>query len=181
MNAAIGRLRESVEALGSTGVIGVALLVFAAGLYATAVLPLADERASLRAEAERMQTRLQMSGSPAGRRGTLAEQLATFYAFFPPPQSSPDWLRKIHTAAKAKGLVLQSGEYKLERSSEARLARYQITLPVVGSYAQIRGFVGQVLADVPAAALEEITLRRENVASPRLEARIRLTLYLGSA
>jgi Tfp pilus assembly protein PilO len=181
MNAALERLRESLETLGPLGVIGVALLAFAAALYGAAVMPLANEREGLRAEADRMQARLQMSGSPAGGRGTLAEQLAAFYAFFPAPQSSPDWLGKIHKAAKAKGLVLQSGEYKLERSSDSRLARYQITLPVVGSYAQIRGFVGQVLAEVPAAALEEITLRRESVASPRLEARIRLTLYIGSA
>ena len=181
MNAAAQRLREAVERLGPTGVVGVALLVFAATLYATAVAPRAAERAALQAEAERLRERLQMSGSPVGAKGTLAEQLATFYAFFPPAQSSPDWLGKIHAAAKAKGLVLQSGEYKLERSADSRLARYQITLPVTGSYAQLRGFVGQVLADVPAAALEEITLRRESVASSRLEARIRLTLYLGSA
>jgi Tfp pilus assembly protein PilO len=181
MNGLVERLRESIEALGTAGVIGVALLVFAATLYGTAVVPRAAERTALQAEAERLRERLQMSGSPAGAKGTLAEQLATFYAFFPPTQSSPDWLGKIHAAAKAKGLVLQSGEYKLERSADSRLARYQITLPVTGSYAQLRGFVGQVLADVPAAALEEITLRRESVASPRLEARIRLTLYLGSA
>ena len=180
MNERVRRLRESVEGLGPAGVIGVALLVFAATLYGTAVVPRAQERAALQAEAERQRERLQMSGSPTGR-GTLGEQLATFYAFFPPAQSSPDWLGKIHAAAKAKGLVLQSGEYKLERSADSRLARYQIVLPVTGSYAQLRGFVGQVLADVPAAALEEITLRRESVSSPRLEARIRLTLYLGSA
>jgi len=177
----VARLREKVEAIGTAGVVGLALLVFAVTLYATAVAPLGQERARLRAEADRMRDRLQMSGSPAGAKGTLAEQLATFYAFFPPPQSSPDWLGKIHAAARAKGLVLQSGEYRLERSPDLRLARYQITLPVTGSYAQLRGFIGQVLADVPAAALEEITLRRESVASPRLDARIRLTLYLGSA
>jgi Tfp pilus assembly protein PilO len=181
MNPVLRRWRESVEALGLAGVVGIALLVFAATLYGTAVAPRAAERAALQAEAERLRERLRMSGSPAGAKGTLAEQLATFYAFFPPAQSSPDWLGKIHAAAKAKGLVLQSGEYKLERSADARLARYQITLPVTGSYAQLRGFIGQVLTDVPAAALEEITLRRESVASPRLEARIRLTLYLGSA
>ena len=181
MSAIIRRLRESVEGLGPAGVVGVALLVFAATLYGTAVVPRAQERAALQAEAERLRERLQMSGSPTGAKGTLSEQLAAFYAFFPPAQSSPDWLGKIHAAAKAKGLVLQSGEYKLERSADSRLARYQIVLPVTGSYAQLRGFVGQVLADVPAAALEEITLRRESVASPRLEARIRLTLYLGSA
>jgi len=180
MNPIVARLREKVEALGAAGVVGVALLVFAATLYAAAVAPLAQERATLRAEAERMQQRLKMTGSTAGAKGSLPEQLERFYAFFPPPQSSPDWLGKINAAAKAKGLVLQSGEYKLDRSPDSRLARYQITLPVTGSYAQLRGFVGQVLADVPAAALEEITLRRESVSSPRLEARIRLTLYLGS-
>jgi Tfp pilus assembly protein PilO len=181
VNALIERLRTAVEQLGRSGVVGIALLAFAAAFYFSAVAPVGTELADLRAEAERLQRRLQMSGSAAGAKGTPAEQLATFYAFFPSPQSSPDWLGKIHAAARAKGLVLRSGEYKLERSADQRLVRYQITLPVAGSYAQIRGFVGQVLADVPAAALEEITLRRESVSSPVLEARIRLTLYLGSA
>jgi hypothetical protein len=181
MNAAVARLRAVVERLGRAGVVGVALLAFAAAFYASAVAPLAIERAGLRAQADDLERRLQLgAGSGGGLRGTPAEQLATFYAFFPPPQSSPDWLGKIDAAARAKGLVLRSGEYRLERGVEHQLARYQITLPVVGSYAQIRGFVGQVLADVPAAALEEITLRRENAASPTLEARIRLTLYLRS-
>jgi hypothetical protein len=181
MNATIGRLRAAVEQLGRAGVVGIALLGFAVAFYFSAVAPLATELASLRTEADDLQQRLQPGGLGGGAKGTPAEQLATFYAFFPPPQSSPDWLGKINAAARAKGLVLRSGEYKLERSADQKLARYQITLPVVGSYAQIRGFVGQVLADVPAAALEEITLRRESVSNPTLEARIRLTLYLRSA
>jgi Tfp pilus assembly protein PilO len=181
MNAAIARLRAAVEQLGRAGVVGIALVAFAVAFYVSAVAPLATELAGLRTEADDLQQRLQMGGPAAGMKGTPAEQLATFYAFFPPPQSSPDWLGKINAAARAQGLVLRSGEYKLERSADQKLARYQITLPVVGSYAQIRGFVGQVLADVPAAALEEITLRRESVSNPTLEARIRLTLYLRSA
>ena len=180
-NALIERLRAEVDRLGRSGVVGIALAGFAAAFYFSAVAPAEERRAGLRAEAERLRERLQMGGTATGAKGTPAEQLAMFYAFFPPPQSSPDWLGKIHAAARAKGLVLRSGEYKLERSPDQRLARYQITLPVAGSYAQIRGFIGQVLADVPAAALEEITLRRENVSNPTLEARIRLTLYLGSA
>jgi len=54
-------------------------------------------------------------------------------------------------------------------------------LPVQGSYAQIRGFVSAVLEQVPAAVLEEVSLKRDSVESARVEARIRLTLYLGSA
>ncbi len=179
MNGLVARLREAVEQLGRAGVVGVALVAFAAAFYFSAVAPLATESAALRAEADALDRRLQTGGAAASR-GTPAEQLATFYAFFPSPQSSPDWLGKINAAARAQGLVLRSGEYKLERGADQKLARYQITLPVVGSYAQIRGFVGRVLAEVPAAALEEITLRRESVSSPTLEARIRLTLYLRS-
>jgi len=181
MNAAIARLRAAVEQLGRAGVVGIALVAFAVAFYFSAVAPLATELAGLRVEADDLERRLQPGGLSGGAKGTPAEQLATFYAFFPSPQSSPDWLGKINAAARAKGLVLRSGEYKLERSADQKLARYQITLPVAGSYAQIRGFVGQVLADVPAAALEEITLRRESVSSSTLEARIRLTLYLRSA
>jgi Tfp pilus assembly protein PilO len=180
MNAVIGRLRAVVEQLGRAGVVGIALGAFAAAFYFSAVAPLATELANLRAEADDLERRLQAGGASAAK-GTPAEQLATFYAFFPSPQSSPDWLGKINAAARAHGLVLRSGEYKLERGAGDKLARYQITLPVAGSYAQIRGFVGRVLADVPAAALEEITLRRESVSSPTVEARIRLTLYLRSA
>jgi hypothetical protein len=180
MNALVERLRTAVERLGRTGVAGVALVAFAAAFYLSAVVPLADERAALRAEADDLEHRLRLGGAVAGK-GTPAEQLATFYAFFPAPQSSPEWLGRINAAARAQGLVLRAGEYKLERAVDQKLVRYQITLPVVGSYAQIRGFVGQVLADVPAAALEEITLRRESVSNPALEARIRLTLFLRSA
>jgi len=181
MNAAIGHLRVAVEQLGRAGVVGIALVAFAVAFYVSAVAPLASELAGLRAEADDLEQRLQPGGLSGGAKGTPAEQRATFYAFFPSPQSSPDWLGKINAAARAKGLVLRSGEYKLERSADQKLVRYQITLPVAGSYAQIRGFVGQVLADVPAAALEEITLRRESASSPMLEARVRLTLYLRSA
>jgi hypothetical protein len=180
MNGLAERLRAGVEALGRTGVVGLALAAFAAALYVSAVVPLATERAALRAEADDLERRLQPGGA-AARKGTPAEQLATFYAFFPAPQSSPEWLGKINAAARANGLALRAGEYKLERPADQKLVRYQITLPVVGSYAQVRGFVAQVLAEVPAAALEEITLRRESVSSPALEARIRFTLFLRSA
>jgi hypothetical protein len=179
MTALLERLRDEVERLGRSGAVGIALLAFALAFHFSAVVPRESERADLLDEASRLEQRPRAAG-PA-EKGTPAEQLATFYAFLPPAQSSPDWLGKIHAAALAKGLVLRSGEYRLDRVADQKFARYQITLPVVGSYAQIRGFVGQVLADVPAAALEEITLRRESAASPTLEARIRLTLYLGRA
>jgi Tfp pilus assembly protein PilO len=174
-----GRLREELERLGWPGVVGLGLLAFAAMAAATALLPLRAQVERLRDEADSLQRRL--GGSDRAGRAPVQDQLATFYAFFPPRDASPDLLGKIHAIAKAKGLQLASGEYRLERAPSPRLARYQVTLPVQGTYAQIRGFVGEVLEQVPAAVLEEVSVRRESVEAARVEARVRLTIYMGAA
>jgi hypothetical protein len=41
----------------------------------------------------------------------------------------------------------------------------------------MRGFIGEVLRDVPAASLDDVQFKRDSGGS-RLEARIRLSLYL---
>ncbi|HSD44483.1 MAG TPA: hypothetical protein VLD36_21795 [Burkholderiales bacterium] len=175
----LGRLREELERLGWPGVVGLGLLAFAAMIAVSALLPLRAEVARLRGEADELQRRI--GGGERAARPQVRDQLATFYAFFPPSDSSPDWLGKIHAIAQAKGVQLASGEYRLERAPSPRLRRYQMTLPVQGTYAQIRGFVGEVLEQVPAAVVEEVSLKRESVETQRVEARVRLTLYLGSA
>jgi Tfp pilus assembly protein PilO len=175
-------LARWIEQFGWPGVIGLALIVFATTLHFSALVPLAAQRANLRTEAETLQARLKAGESIAKRpAASVGEQLGTFYAFFPKPDTTAEWIGRINAAARAKGLTLASGEYKLERRADHKLARYQMTLPVTGTYTQIREFVGAVLADVPAAALDEITLRRDAVTSATLEARIRLSLWLGDA
>lgn len=177
----VAELREEVERLGWPGVVGAGLAALAAALHFSAVAPLDAQLAELRVEADVLQRRYGTGQTLAREKPGAAEQLAAFYAHFPARESSPEWLGRIHAAAEAKGLQLNAGEYKLERRADSRLARYQITLPVQGSYAQIRSFVGEVLQAVPAAVLDDITLKRESVDSPQVEARIRLTLYLGNA
>ena len=173
-------LRARVELLGFSGVIGITLLVFAFTLYIATLLPLNREVSALRTEANVLQKRYSMSGAADLKISTPKEQLASFYGFFPKKETTPEWLHKINLAAIDNGIVLRSGEYKMEQASGDRLARYQIVLPLTGSYPQIRGFIDMVLEQVPAAALNEISLRRDSVSSAQLDARIRLTLYLGA-
>jgi hypothetical protein len=179
VNGWLERLRREIGRLGKAGVVGIALTVFAAAFYISTVRPGDVSLAELREEASTLEGRLRASKLPGGRESTPEEQLAAFYAFFPAAESSPDWLKRMYAAADSRGVVLQSGEYRLIRTPGEALARYEITLPLKGSYSQIRGFVADVLAAVPAAALEEVNLRREGIESPRLDARVRFTLYLG--
>jgi hypothetical protein len=88
-------------------------------------------------------------------------------------------LGQIQRAAQRNELTLAKGEYKFSEERDFRLAAYQVTLPVSGGYAQVRGFVNDVLDAVPAAALEELTLKREAIDDDALEARVRFTLFLG--
>jgi len=182
MNEYLWRARNWLEGIGWPGVVGLALLAFSAGLAATAISSRAAELDALQAEVHALQERYLMTGSTApGGRVTREEQLEAFYGFFPPLATLPDWLERIYAAAEKNGVALEIGEYRLVQERGWRLARYQLTLPVKGSYRQIRAFVAQVLTEVPAAALDEIGFRRDAAASDRIDVRLRLTLYMGRA
>lgn len=181
LNARVAALRSAAARLSWPGVIGSGLLLLAAVLYGLTVVPLEIEVERLRTEVANVNNRTSAALPAGASKENTAEQLAKFYAFFPQRDSSPEWLGKIFATANVHGIVLRSGEYKLERQADQKLARYEITLPIVGSYAQIRGFIGAVLAEVPAASVDEIQLRRDSVSGQTLEARVRLSLYLGRA
>ena len=61
---------------------------------------------------------------------------------------------------------------------EAGLRRYQVTLPVVAPYPAIRAFLGDVLEQLPTAALEQVAFERKRIGASAVEAQIRLTLYV---
>jgi len=160
------------------GMLGLALLIFAGAFYAFAVQPARGRLQALALERAQLATRLGSRGAEAAR-PTERSQLSNFYAFFPLTQAVPELLGEIARAAQRNGLTLDKGEYRLGQDKEFRLAQYQVTFPVRGTYAQVRGFVNAVLDAVPAAALDEITLKREAIGDQNLEARVRFTLYLG--
>lgn len=87
-------------------------------------------------------------------------------------------LRRLFDAAAQAGLYLDRGEYRLMEVREAHLRRYQLSLPVTGSYPEIRAFVARALNADPALALSAIQLRRDRIESPDLEALLNFTLYL---
>ena len=109
---------------------------------------------------------------------TPAQQLEAFYQPFPPGASVPDWLAKIYALADEQQLVLEAGDYVLNHAETGRLDKFTITLPVRGSYPQLRRFIRAALMTAPALALERIDLKRDNVAQGSVEARIVFLLFL---
>lgn len=180
MSEYVGRARYWLEGIGWPGMAGLALFALSIAVAATAISVRMAELDAVRAESEGQHER--GAGDAQSRaQASRDEQLLKFYGHFPALSTLPDWLERVYGAAEKNGVALEIGEYRLVQDKNWKLTRYQVTLPVKGTYQQIRGFIAQVLTDVPASALEEIGFRRDTVGSDRIDARLRLTLYLGRA
>lgn len=174
-------LRRLLRRIGLPAVVAVLLAVLGAALYLAGVQPLRQQVAGLRADVDAAQRKLR-SGKLEGRAApaSVAEQLRSFQAFFPRAESLPQWLDTIHTIGRGSGLTIRSGEYRLERTDKGPW-RYHVTLPVAGSYLQVRQFITFVLRELPAASLDDVQLRRDPTAGDRVEARLRFSLHLAGS
>jgi hypothetical protein len=173
----VNRVQEWLRALGPTGVIGIGVLIFCIPFYFSAVRPAERELQLQRSVAERLRARVPFQ--PVASEGR-AEELRRFYNLFPPLEKLPDQLELIYGLARAAKLELLQGEYRLEKPPVG-LAYYRINLPLRGSYAQIRQFIGSTLKSMPVASLEALRFERKRVGDTRIEAQIRLTVYFRPA
>ena len=112
---------------------------------------------------------------------TASENLARFYAALGQQRHAEQQVKLLFDLAAKNGLVLAQGEYKSGYDKAGRIATYQVSLPLKGSYAAVWQFALQALRAMPFASLDELSFRREQIADPTLEARVRLTLYLSDA
>lgn len=168
-------LRRARRRLGWPGLSGLGLIVLALLFYAGANLPERLQRLDLEQRVAAVRAR---PAPPSSAEAGIEARLATFYSQFPGPDSAPAWLEKIYGAGNAAALVLEKVDYKLSPDRNSRLLRYEVDLPVQGSYIQIRQFIQAILGDIPAIALREIQIQRNTIADPKVEAQIRFILYL---
>lgn len=172
---------EFVQRIGIPGAAGIALAVLTIGFVAGALLPaqqqLEQSRGAVAAAAQRRQ---EGRIAPPPRPQSAAEQLQSFYGMFPAETAAADWLQKVYDAAAQHNLSLPRGEYGLTVDAKAGLARYHITLPVQGSYEQLRGFVAAALEAVPTLSLDDIDFQRQTVGETQVNAKVRMSLFLAA-
>lgn len=167
------RLNAWLNRLGAAGVLGIGVLLACAGFYVSALLPAERELAAQRLAAERLRTRTPYQPVSAGGR---ADELRRFYSLFPPIEKLTDELEQVYGLAREARLELAQGEYRLEQRG-AGLWSYRVSLPLRGTYPQIREFVGAVLKAMPIASVDALRFERKKVGEALLEAQVRLTLH----
>ena len=180
----LGRLAKT---LGAWGLLGIVVILASSIFYFVNFLPTSKLLLEAQNELQNKLEYIKKNGRESSQKETpvqvapaqtSTQEIAEFYKQFPAGASLPKWLRLIDTTALKRHLVLNRGDYKLTQSKQGQLQRYEIVLPVSGSYVQIRQFIADVLQQLPALALSDLQIKRDNVMSPTVEARLVFVLFL---
>ncbi len=173
MNGALARIPAE---LGVLGTVSLALLAAALAFFFWVLAPLEaqgerlDRRLTEKARVGVREANPIRAASPGGK-------VAAFYQFFEREEATIEWLAKLYAIGKAVGVELRAAEYRLVETRQ-RLVRYEIVLPLSGSYSQVRAFLENALNEIPIASLDQVNLHRKRANDPQVEAEARLTLHL---
>jgi hypothetical protein len=182
-SAEIGQhLRRLQFRLGRLGVFAAVLLALAVLELFTGTLPALQSGSELETQLQSLRDTMRDGREiKRGTDDTPAAQIAAFERFFPPMADINHVLGDIYTAADKEKLVLERGEYNLSEESGLAVLRYKINLPVKGPQADIKRFVRRMLRDIPSVSLDSISMQRNNVGEPTVDAQIRLSVFLRGA
>lgn len=124
------------------------------------------ERTTRRALLERQSK----NASPKDTRQRLLER-------FPTENQLNAELGRLIEMATEQGLQVPNGDYRLMPGKDGLFNRYVLNLPVKGNYRKIRHYVTVVRGEFPDLAVDDITLRRDNIGNTDVEAQLRFVLF----
>lgn len=157
------------KALGWPGVAGLAAL----GL-AVAVALLSQrwdtQAAALQAEAQALRAKARPATATAGPVSVQQWQAAL-------PTAATRQQRLADLLELAIRLDLNGARTEHRLASSEGLDRLRVSMPLTGSYAQIRRFIGAALAHDPALSLDAIKLRRVSPVSIDIDAELQWSLH----
>ena len=174
MSPARAKVDRALRRLGRPGVAGIGVLIFCAMSWASAVMPLKSRLAAANAELVTLQAKTVRQRAA----GATGDGLNAFYAYFAGGKSGTDLLQRIFALAGDAGIELRQGTYRYNRVSGEPIARYEVTLPVKGSYVQIRRFLASVLNEIPVVSLDQVGFEKRRIGDSDVEAQLHLTLFL---
>lgn len=166
---------DAQTGMGLAGFAGAALIAGAATTIWLAPR-LNHETRELQQQIEAARAR---AADPAARKVApdAATQVVQFREWFPRATQSHEDVRTLFRVAAEHKIALTRGDYAAAMRRDARLATYDIVLPVHATYPAVRTFVAAALNALPHASLAELRLERGASTADAVEARVHLTLY----
>ncbi|MFM2069178.1 MAG: hypothetical protein RLZZ584_4087 [Pseudomonadota bacterium] len=159
---------------GTLGWVGLGGLVLAAGLWFGLHQPAEQEaerllRAKVKQLSDARNAAATASAAQRDPRDLARESL-------PDERERAAVVRKVLALAEANHLSVERSDYTLQ-TEEPRLQRLRMTLPLGGSYTQVRQFIGQLLNRMPNVALDSLQIDRPANATADLQTTVRLSIF----
>lgn len=170
-------LRLLSAELGYLPLLATAILALATAGYVGA-LPLQQD---ILAKNRRALATLLAAPAAEGSSRQIQARHDEFRARLSPLSERGNLLKALFKEAAEAGLTLSQGDYLMQFDADCNCRQLQVTLPVRGTYPQIRAFVDATLETMPALSLDEISFRRDSVKTTVVESRLRLSLFLKDA
>lgn len=159
-----------VKALGWPGLAGLAAL-----LLAVAAVVLGQrwdaQAAKLQAEARELRAKAR----PAVATAAVPVSVQQWQAALPPSSDRQQRLADLLELGIRLDLNGARTEHRL--STSEGLERLRVTMPVTGSYAQVRRFIGAALEHDPALSLDAIKLRRVSPVATDVDVELQWSLH----
>ncbi len=165
--------------LGHIGIIGISLCFFCIVAMFSANSPLHEQISSQTA----MLSSLRSSADNTGRSTTASERALSprqLVDELPARNDLPRILGQIVTIATASSLSLDQGDYEFSATESRAISSYRLTLPVRGSYPQVRRFIEDTLATIPFVALESLRVERNEVSDQIIAADLEFSVLVGN-
>ena len=162
-------MKRILERIGVAGVAAIGLLAAALLFSNFMVKPLQEKNLSLTEAASRSARKADNAQSGA--------KVAAVYEYLRKEEDTTDWLAKLHAIGTATGIQMRTATYRTQ-PTEGRIVRYEIVLPVAGSYGQIRDFLKRATLEIPVLSIDQVTLKKEERKGAALQAEMRLTLHM---
>ena len=171
--------RFAAQKIGHVGIVGLSLCIFSIATFLTANGPLHQRVAtqSVDLDAARAAAGSESRADQPDLQSASAKRLV---GELPNRNDLPQVMGQIVAIAAASGLALDRGNYDFSTTDSSSIARYSLSLPVRGSYPQVRQFVENTLAAIPVLALDKMRFERNEVADQTIEADLEFAVLVGS-
>jgi len=153
-------------------------VVFVTAWIALIAVPAERHAVASEREAATIERRKALRSIQAGRKDAApADAALAFAAAFPGAQSRPERVARLIELAQRHGLAWKRTEYAYRPETTLALSRYQLVMPVTGSYESVRVFIAESLSQDDALSLDGLRIQRADSRSVEVQAELRFTLF----
>jgi len=100
-----------------------------------------------------------------------------FYEVLPDQDGFNQAITEILHTAEDYGFLPDRSDYTESLVLQARMVRYQIKLPLIASYIEVRKFISDVMNAQPTIALHNVSFSRDDINEELVDANIEFVLY----